>query len=335
MRSRQPLLRILETARRSVLTVAVWALAPTAAVLQFPAATAQPLEVNASLGAGYDSNPGQRRESAGLAFARYSLDGNKRFALSDGDAILGLNAWYRNLEGTQDSHRLAVQGIWTRVLGDGSGALTVGGTAAANRDPWVPDENRDEVIVEIQYGIALSARDMLGISGEAGRLHYLERPERCAGRRDSDSGGEAGRNGEANSAEAETSRDDWQAGLALDLTHYWSPDLSTMLSVAAIRHESPRPVESYGRHAVSLLARLDRLLGWSLELGFGWSDTGYDRAPARQDREDIHWTTGLAARRTWGKSELSCEIRWLERDSTLPTRSYRQQVTQCGLSWSF
>lgn len=315
--------------------LAAWALASAATFLQFPAATAQPLKVNASLGAGYDSNPGQQRESVGLAFARYSLDGNQRFALTDGDVTLGLNGWYRDLEGSQDSHRLAAQGIWTRILGDGPGSLTVGGTAAANRDRWVPDDNRDEAIAEIQYDIALSARDMLGISGEAGRLHYLDRSERCSGRRGLDSGDDAGRHGETSSAAVETSRDDWQAGLALDLTRYWNPDLSTMLSVAAIRHDSPLPVESYGRHAVSLVVRLERLLGWSLELGLGWSDARYDRAPMRQDREDVQWTTGLAARHAWGKHELSCDIRWLERDSTLPTRSYRQQVTQCGLSWSF
>ena len=108
-----------------------------------------------------------------------------------------------------------------------------------------------------------------------------------------------------------------------------------MLSFALVRHDSPLPVEAYRRSGVGLMVRFDQVRRWNLEMGLGWSNSRYDRAPRRQEREDIQWTAGVAARRPLGSSELSCSLTWLDSDSTLVARSFRQQVTQCGLSWSF
>jgi hypothetical protein len=303
----------------------------------FGQASAQPtVNLGAGVSAGYDSNPAQWHDSPGLAFGNVSFDASRTLPVGVEDLTLALSGWYRDFEGPNDRHRLAMQAAWAHEVARGAGLLTLSATGAAYRDRLVPADERDEATLQIRYEGALSARDMLGLIGEAGRMAYLNPSRSCSEytgsghQTDSSENGDCGKQGAANAG-----RDDSQTGLGLDLTHHWSADLSTMLSFALVRHDSPLPVEAYRRRGAGLVVRFEQVRRWNLELGLGWSSTGYDRAPRHQDREDIQWTAGVAVRRPLGGSELLCSLTWLDSDSTLATRSFRQQVTQCGLSWSF
>ncbi|AFL75786.1 hypothetical protein [Thiocystis violascens] len=95
------------------------------------------------------------------------------------------------------------------------------------------------------------------------------------------------------------------------------------------------PVEGYARHGASLLARFEPAAQWRIEGSLGWARNLYDQAPQQRKRDDRKGSGGLALYRMIGRHEWFCRLDWLDSDSTAPGQSFRQEVTACGLAWSF
>lgn len=307
--------------------------------LTLVAAAAQAEEPRVELGgevsAGYDTNPAQSRNGPELAFARYAFDVAHHMSLDDSDFAVAVGGWYRDYEADNDSYRLTLRGDWSRMLGDGASLVKVGLEGAAYRDALVPADERNEVALVGRYARILDARATLGVNAEARRLAYRNASLPWAGRPGSGSGnaryGRAStrRNGRA------TRRDDDLFGLGLDLSYDLTPDLSLVLSATGARCDSPVPLQAYWRRGTGLAVKLAPAADWRLELGLSWSRTRYDRAPRGEVREDDQLGGGLALRRLLGDVELFCKMEWLDSRSTIETRSFRQQVSSCGLAWSY
>ncbi|MBK1717841.1 hypothetical protein CKO27_09340 [Thiocystis violacea] len=307
-----------------------------------PALAEQPLSLGLEVTTGYDSNPAQSEAGMGLFFAQYAFDAARRMRLGGADLTFAASGWLRDYEAANDSHRLALRTDWSRATAQGAGLMTLSLAGAAYRDALVPADERDEAALTLRYDYILTARDTLGLMGETRRLAYRNASLPWSGRpgsspRDHPSGSSnSSSNSSGRGREVEAvRRDDWLSGLGIDVTHHWSPVLATVFSLAGARRDSPVSAEAYDRHGLGLVMRIEPAASWRLELGLGWSRTRYDQAPRQQEREDIQRTLGLAVRRNLGRSEWFCGLDWLDSDSSIAGRSFRQEVTECGLAWSF
>ena len=304
-------------------------------------ASAEPaIEVSGDLGAGFDSNPAQSREGPELAFIRHALELSRQWSLAGSELALGVDGWYRDYEADNDSYRTNGTLDWGMATAQGAGRVAFSISGALYRDALVPADERDEAALGWRYRHLLSARDTLGLSAEVRRLAYRNPSFPWEGRP-----GSVGRQGASKDSRdrrgaVATRRDDDLLGLVLDVTRHWSPSVSTQLSLAHARCDSSVGTQSYDRHGLAVLLRLEPVERWRLELGVGWSLSRYDQASRQREREDRQRSLGLAVRRGLdgrgpGARELYCSLDWLDSDSTIDERAFRQQVTQCGLAWSF
>ncbi|EXJ14905.1 hypothetical protein [Imhoffiella purpurea] len=305
---------------------------------------ASDLELSGETGLGYDTNPAQSHRSRDLAFARLALGAAQTLGLKTSDLSFALEGWYRDYEADNDSYRLSLGSSWSRSTERDLGLIRVSVSGVLYRDALVPADERDEAALALRYDRILGARDTLGLSAEVRWLAYRNpsepwsgRPGSGSGRWDSNGRGRGtGRQGSGRpTARLEQRRDDRLSTLALDAAHDWSPTVSTRITLAHARNESPVALESYDRDGIGLLARIALGQKWLVEAGLGWSRCDYDHAQRRLSREDEQRSAALAIRRQLGARELYCSLDWVDSDSTLDDRSFRQGVTQCGLAWSF
>lgn len=318
--------------------------------------TGEPLAIRSEVAFGYDSNPAQSREGPELAFARYGVEAARSWTRAGAELGLAASGWYRDNEANNDSYRLTLTGDWTRATDSGAGLLKVAVAGAAYRDRLVPADERDEAAVGIRYSRVLSARHTLGLNGELRRLAYRNASLPWAGRpgasvgagsgsgSGSGGGSDTGRNTSTDNRHRNDTlavrRDDDLFGVGLDLTRHWLPSLASVLSVAHARCASSVTAQTYDRDDLGLALRVTPADRWRLELGLGWSFTRYAEISRQDRREDERRSLTFAARRALpgsgpGEGEAFCGVEWLDSDSTRAERSFQQQVTQCGLSWSF
>ena len=316
--------------------------------------TGEPLAIRSEVAFGYDSNPAQSREGPELAFARYGVEAARIWPLAGAEFGLAASGWYRDNEADNDSYRLTLTGDWTRATDSGAGLLKVSVAGTASRDRLVPADERDEAAVGIRYSRVLSARHTLGLNGELRRLAYRNASLPWAGRpgasvgagsgSKSGGGSDTGRNASTDNRHRNDTlavrRDDDLFGVGLDLTRHWLPSLASVLSVAHARCASSVTAQTYDRDDLGLALRVTPADRWRLELGLGWSFTRYAEISRQDRREDERRSLTFAARRALpgsgpGEGEAFCGVEWLDSDSTRAERSFQQQVTQCGLSWSF
>jgi hypothetical protein len=319
----------------------VWRrLLPVLLLIALGPSAAQPvLSVGGELSAGYDSNPAQSAGGPGLAFIRAALDAAQAHRLGNADLTLGVNAWYRDYEADNDSYRLSAVLDWTRLTAAGAGQLGLSAAGAVYRDALVAADERNEAALTLRYDHTLTARDAVAATAEVRWLAYRNASLPWAGRPGSGAGNGFGGPPSASSerrgkAEPE-GRDDRLAGLELGARHHWSPKVESLISVVYARNHSPVPVEAYTRAGVGLSVRAEPVAHWRVQAGIGWSRTRYDRAPRRRERTDFQHDVGVAVSRALGDSAVFCGVDWLRSDSTIGERSFRQTVTECGLSHAF
>lgn len=311
---------------------------------------ASDLELEGSIALGFDSNPAQTTTGPDLAFARYAVVARRFWSASDEQVFsLGGRGWYRDYEAANDAYRLDLLGEWSRESASGLGLWQIDLSASAYRDALVTADERDEAAIGLRYAHLLSARYTLGLSAEVRRLDYLHTTLPWAGRPGSASNsrsgsgssrapslGDTGRNHSSQSAQQ---RDDTRLELSLDVTHHWSPVLSTRVALTHTENDSSIDLERYRRPGLSGSVRLELSEVWQLEAGVSGSLTRYTGTPSHREREDRRFGLSLAARHRLAKpagdgAECRCRIEWLDNDSTLADYSFQQWVTECGLSWS-
>ncbi|MBN2885241.1 MAG: hypothetical protein JXM75_00840 [Chromatiaceae bacterium] len=254
---------------------------------------------------------------------------------------LGASGWYRDNESANDAYRLDLLGAWSRESASGRGLWQLDLSAGAYRDALVPADERDEVAIGLRYDHLLSARQTLGLSAELRRLDYRHVTGPWAGRPGSAPNPESARasdlkNGARNQGQSARPREDRALTLGLDLTQYWSPDLSTQLALTYAANESSVRLEGYRRPGLTGLMRWDLSDLWRLEAGAGWLLSRYGANPREREREDRQLSLNLSVFHRLARSaaEWQCRLEWLDNDSTLADYSFQQWVTDCGLSWS-
>ncbi len=320
--------------RRLILAAAL------AAVCRF--AVAEPFETDIELVLGHDSNPAQRRDGPELAFARYGLEVERRAGLGAGELSAGLNAWYRDYEGSNDSSLVMLEAGWSRDLQKGLGALGLDLEGGFYRDALVPADERNEARLSIRYDRLLSARDELGLWGELRWLSYRNASFPWQGRPGSGPnlqsgsgsglGQGAGSQGGAGGGPRPQRRDDRIAALGLEFSRFWMATLSSSLVLNIARRESPVPVEAYDQYGADLRIRFEPAARWQVEAGLGWQWTGYDQAPRGLQRDDERLTAFAAVSRSLGAGEILCDLSHRDNASSIDAKSFRQTVTQCGYS---
>ncbi|PQJ96376.1 hypothetical protein, partial [Chromatium okenii] len=276
------------------------------ALLLFSASTAviaatAPFDFSGKVSGGYDSNPAQTNVNQGFAFVHTDLDA----AYHASDALtVGINGWNRDFTANNLMSRLTLYSDWAHDIAQGLGLLTVSLAAAAYRDRIVPADERDEMALMLRYDHILDARNNLSISGELRQLAYQQAALPWAGRPGSDPREHEMRERNPikpleimqNGADA-SGRTDWQTATRLDLTHYWSPTRSSVLTVSIDRCASPIATEAFMRHNIGGVLRWEPRPKWSLEFNFDWSRLRYDAAPQQHERIDLQRGLGIELRR--------------------------------------
>ncbi|MFD2111549.1 hypothetical protein [Thiorhodococcus fuscus] len=306
--------------------------------------SADNIELSGEASVGYDTNPAQSHASEDLAFARIALGAAKTLTLDQSDLRFALDGWYRDYAADNDSYRLALSSAWSRPTARDRGLLTLSVAGAIYRDALVPADARNEAALTLRYDRILNARDTVGLSAEVRRLDYRNPSLPWSGRPGSGSGLQlshgrgktSGRQGPGRqSAAREQRRDDQRSTIALDASHAWSPALSTRITLAHARNASTVALESYDRSGIGFSARFMLNHSWLLESGLGWSRSDYSHTQRRLERRDEELNAALVIRHRLGARELFCGLDWLNDKSTIDERSFRQQVIQCGMAWSF
>jgi len=306
--------------------------------------SADDIELSGEASVGYDTNPAQSHASEDLAFAHIALGAVKTLNLEQSDLRFALDGWYRDYEADNDSYRLSLGSAWSRPIARDRGLLTLSVSGAIYRDALVPADARNEGALTLRYDHILNARDTVGLSAEVCRLDYRNPSLPWSGRPGSGSGRQnsggcckpSARQGpRRRSAALEQRRNDQRSTIALDAIHAWSPTLSTRITLAHARNASTVALESYDRNGIGLLAQFMLNNAWRLESGLGWSRSDYSHAQRRLERRDEELNAALVIRHRRGARELFCSLDWIDSDSTIDVHSFRQQVAQCGMAWSF
>jgi len=307
---------------------------------------ANDLQLEGSIGLGFDSNPAQTHTGTELAFARYAVEAGRSWSTSDGPVFnLGGRGWYRDYEAANDAYGLDLFGEWSRESASGLGLWQLDLSAGGYRDALVPADERDEAAIGLRYDHLLSARYTLGLSTDVRRLDYLHAALPWTGRPGSTSKAGSKRATSLDETDRNLSsrfarhRDDTRLEFGLDVTRHWSPGLSTRFALAYAENDSSVHLESYRRPGLGGSLRLEPSEDWRLEAGFNWSLTRYTRTPSHHEREDSEFGLSLAVSRRLNPpvgdgAEWRCRLEWLGNDSTLADYSFQQWVTECGLSWS-
>lgn len=312
-----------------------WTLLFASAAVLGASATQAETRIHGELTAGYDSNPAQSHAGSALAFAEIAVAAAHRIHLDESGLTLGASGAFRDYAADNDSTRLTLSADWSRETAQGVGLLTLAVAGTLYRDALVPADERDEAALTLGYDHAPTARDTFGLLIETRRLDYLNASLPWSGRPGSNRYGRVPNRPERGNAVAAMLRDDWLSSLGFDATHHWSPRFATVFSLAAARCDSTVALESYARRRAALLIRVEPAAKWRLELGIEWARNRYDQAPQQQERDDLQRAAHLSLRRAFGRCEWFCGLDWLDNDSTLRAQSFRQQVTACGLAWSF
>ena len=312
------------------------------------------LEVHGAVSLGHDSNPAQTPDAEpALSFAHYKLSASKPLAFDASDLTFTARGWYRDYEGSNDSHRLTAAGDWSRSLEGGLARLSLGAELSAYRDRLVPADERDEFSLLLNYRRLLSARMDLAAAAEWLRADYRNpalpgdgRPGppsrgsvRVATTRHADVSGFSGRPPRPGPGfppmPALPEREDELLALNTEATYHWSPAVSSGLQLRLSRRNSNLVTESYERYGIGLSLALQPVSAWRAGLIVDWDHLDYASLSVGPRRDDESWSFELSVARDIGDGELFCRLRHLSNHSTVEVNSFDQTVTHCGLSWDF
>ncbi|WP_200153512.1 surface lipoprotein assembly modifier [Chromatium okenii] len=306
--------------------------------------------LNGEFSTGQDSNPAQTAKAHALNFADVILNAAQHLRLTSATVTVGLDGWYRDYAATDALSRLTLHTDWERELAHGAGLLTVALAAAAYRDSLVPPDERDELAATVRYDHTLTARTAVAVTGETRQLAYLHAAELWAGRPGSEPRNASEMTRQRQPATApppppprsatNQQRTDWRNSVALDVSHHWSPTHASVLTLTAARNASPVISERYAQRGIGAEMRWEPLAQWALTFNLQWSQLRYDRAPRQQERTDEQHAVGVVVLRRlrWQSRDQGtwfCRVDWLDSASTRDEHSFQQQITSCGLGWTF
>jgi hypothetical protein len=136
-------------------------------------------------------------------------------------------------------------------------------------------------------------------------------------------------------AVTEPPRDDDLVNTDIIVDAFMAPGMSGAFSAGYAELHSTVDFETYRQWHARVQLDRDFRDTWRLELDAGWARTCYYESPLSFERIDYTFSAGLSIGRQIGPIELFAGVTWLKNNSRLSVESYRQTVTQCGLSWSF
>ncbi|MBB1075860.1 hypothetical protein HUU62_15765 [Rhodoferax sp. 4810] len=294
---------------------------------------------------GYDSNPAQTADATARAFVHTAVSAATHPTAA---VTVGLDGWWRHYDSADTTARVEFHADWSAETAHGLGVVTATLAAAAFRDTLVPADERNEIAFLLRYDHVLTARDMLGISGELRQLNYLHRVLPWAGRPGAAPPQPAPRQADWSSAPSPPhlppppaasvealKRTDLLTQLGFDATHHWSATVASVLTLTLGHCASSLSPETYTQHGVGGVLRLEPARRWQLELGLDWKHLRYDQAPQQRQRRDAQRAASIALRRDFAHSSGTCRLDWLDSDSNYTERTFQQQVFSCGLDWEF
>ncbi len=223
------------------------------------------------------------------------------------------------------------------------GALAVSTEAVLYRDEIVPTDSRNEVAVRARLDRILMPRLDLMSFGELRWLGYLDPAYPWEGRPGLGRAGPS-RGGTSSGAHSPAAlewgggvkhREDWLATLGIEGRWHLSADASGALALSCARNSSSIIPDGYDACAADLSLAVVPAPRWQGEIGAGWYRTDYDRTRSGFRRRDAGYALGASLQWNAGPSAVICELRWLENQSDLAIKSFRQTVTRCGLVWHF
>lgn len=136
-------------------------------------------------------------------------------------------------------------------------------------------------------------------------------------------------------AVTEPPRDDHLVNTDIIADAFMAPGISGAFSAGYAELHSSVDFETYRQWHARMQLDRDFRDTWRLELDAGWARTCYYDSPLSFERIDYTFSAGLSIGRQIGPFELFAGVIWLKNNSRLSVESYRQTVTQCGLSWYF
>lgn len=325
-----------------------------AAVIALPGAAAaewKSPQLDATLSAGFDSNPAQRADGPGLGFAQLALG-----LLQQLPAGLSLenDLWWRDYAGDNDSGRLDIRGVFSRNVGDAQ--IDLWAAAGWYRDRLVVTDERNETAVAARYRRTLNARFDMALFVERRWLAFLHPSRPWAGRPGGVSPGlngqtpgspqtrswptvtgerAAGRDRGRHRRFSTQRRSDRLDQVALEASWFAAPNVSLTLALESAWRQSSITLDAYAQRGVWGALSLDPSPAWSLQVEAGWSRFDYTQAPRNLARVDAQRWAGLELRRWLSDSAVFCTLDAVDSRSTIAAEAFSQWVSACGWQHRF
>ncbi len=277
------------------------------------------------LTAGYDDNAPLAATPQGSAFAAYGLALQHVVPPSPESLAVEWHvvAHYRDYFRLPDTGRLTVGATLHASLFQDRLQPAITAETTAYRDDMLPEEEHDEMLAAISMEWLISGRLTLDATQSWSRRQYRN-PQPMLGQ------------GRGFRLPAPGRKDDHRRS-EVAATLFLTPVLQSSLVMEYATNDSSLVRESYHRR------------GWAFSLIWTPTDTTEIVASAALQRDEFQGRgdgrqrtdTNLAfawrLSRILGRDDRQffLEVTWRDNESTLSTETYRQTVSQCGLSWYF
>ena len=306
------------------------------------------LDMAFEVAAGYDDNVTRSHDASGSGFGAYKISLGQPFLSKikwlDGDAFMDVS--YQDYFRVSDNYQLKTGGLLACSLADGRVLPSLMYEAKFYRDDEVEWDEMDEHRLEGQLEWLMSGRFTINIQQAWAWQSYchpvevqscgrssLTKPQCAMSQGGHAGGGNPSGHGNMTGKKQEIiSRDDRLSQSGFRLTAYLSPNLEADVSLAHARLSSSVETESYRENSISLSMRWFPDDSWKISAMTSWKDADYPGSP---DRSDTGLALNLGVSCFINKYEIFVHAEWLDNDSSLDAESYRQVVTQCGVSLLF
>ena len=279
---------------------------------------------------GYDDNVTLSPISKNSAFARYQADLAANFltdaAPTDFKGYMG--ARYQDYFSAGDNYYVYAGGTVARPLAEGRLVPELYYEGTVFHDDELPEDSMSAHCLGGRLEWFPQARLIIGLQQSWCRQDYQnkENPEVPDGP-----------NGRKRQTDQEQSksRDDRLSSTGLMLRYSFSPQTDAEILFTHDRASSSIERESYSENGLALSLFWTPLDHWLFSGSVGWGKADYDRSPQGVTRRDKTTRFGFEAARMINQYKLFFRLDHTDNDSSIAAETYKNMVTQCGVSCFF
>ncbi len=305
---------------------------PILIVILFPKIQTQASAIDTAVAfaVGYDDNVTLSPVSKNSAFARYQAYLARNFfsdgSLADFKGYIG--AQYQDYFSAGDNYYMYAGASLGYPVAEGRLVPELYYEGTIFRDDELPEDSMNEHCLGGRLDWFPQARIIIGLRQSWCWQDYRDKegPEV--------SGKQKGMNGQTGHDELE-SRDDRLSSTGLMLHYSFTPQTDAEILFTHDRSSSSIERESYSENGLALSLLWTPMDHWEFSGRMGWGKTDYDRSPQDVKRQDKTWRFGVEIGRIINKYKIFARYEKTDNDSSIDEETYKNMVTQCGVSCFF